>query len=445
MRLVICLLLVLFAVIALSYYKNIEYFVTVPTSNVNDIVMCATTAGTTVDALGKPAGSLYQIVSIPSTTPTTTTTTPTTTTPTTVTLGTLKYCPSKAIASTWNPNYSWDSTIQANPTTATIATIDCTKYTLTTDVTTPPKTYTNPTLSDGDIVAVVGDSDILYLYSLANTTLRKVDSLATAQLINTTADKPKILTSMPSGYNINLNAFTAIDLNGKTVTCKVNDPKKSGPSALYQYVNPTTLDYYANADAARRMSGLRFENETVATIMLNDCNKFTVAQTFGQPGQPSGPNSSYGSLNTPGAQIGTGKPIYNPMTGQSSLAQLPKSQWQPLSYNSNASISQAAISQAASPHRHHVVPQVSVSDTAYTAMDLQNKSSLLGNIQKIVHNELAASRNQPNNNPIAMGQESCNSDSTCDQQGQEYNREKCDMSKYIKKDSIPCWGCTLDY
>ena len=78
-------------------------------------------------------------------------------------------------------------------------------------------------------------------------------------------------------------------------------------------------------------------------------------------------------------------------------------------------------------------------------MDLQNKSSLLGNIQKIVHNELAASRNQPNNNPIAMGQESCNSDSTCDQQGQEYNREKCDMSKYIKKDSIPCWGCTLDY
>jgi hypothetical protein len=31
------------------------------------------------------------------------------------------------------------------------------------------------------------------------------------------------------------------------------------------------------------------------------------------------------------------------------------------------------------------------------------------------------------------------------QQGNEYRRSKEDMSKYIKKDSIPCWGCTLDY
>jgi hypothetical protein len=324
MQLVICLVLVLFAVIALSYYENREYFVTVPTSNVNDIVMCA--SGDVAN--GKGAGSLYQIVTIPVTPTTPVTATPVTpvTATATTTLGTLNYCSSKTIASTWNPNYSW------NPATATLATIDCTKYTLTSSVTAPPTTYVNPTLNNGDIVALLTDPsgiDTLYFYTTIPNKLRKVDSLATAHLMNTTADKPKILKTIPSGIIIDNNAITSMDLN--------------------------------------RVFSRR-------------------------------------------------KLLFNP------------------------------TSQAAAPSRQDIVPQVSVSDTAYTAMDLQNKSALLQNIQKIVHNELTSSRNQPNNCPIAMGQESSNnSNSTCDQQGQEYNREKCDMSKYIKKDSIPCWGCTLDY
>jgi hypothetical protein len=101
---------------------------------------------------------------------------------------------------------------------------------------------------------------------------------------------------------------------------------------------------------------------------------------------------------------------------------------------------------AAGPSRQDVTPQVSLSDTGYTALELQNKSNMLKNIQKIVRNEIMASRNQPENNPMAMGNESCDSsDSNAMQQGNEYKRNKPDMSQYIKKDSIPCWGCSLDY
>ena len=105
------------------------------------------------------------------------------------------------------------------------------------------------------------------------------------------------------------------------------------------------------------------------------------------------------------------------------------------------------------PQRNDVVPEVSVSDTGYTAMALQQKSDLLKDIQKIFKNELLSNRAT---NPI---ENNCSSESThATAQGMEYdvnkphdshvqNNESCDndMSQYIKKDAIPCWGCSLDY
>ena len=121
------------------------------------------------------------------------------------------------------------------------------------------------------------------------------------------------------------------------------------------------------------------------------------------------------------------------------------------------------LSDAATPSRQDVTPQVVVSDTGYTAMDLQNKSSLLKDIQQIVRQEIITSRNQPTNHPMALqsnrsskscdtkshdnescDNESCN-DSNAVTQGNEYQQGKHDMSQYIKKNAIPCWGCSLDY
>lgn len=97
------------------------------------------------------------------------------------------------------------------------------------------------------------------------------------------------------------------------------------------------------------------------------------------------------------------------------------------------------------PQRNDVQPQVALSDTGYDAMSLQQKSSLLKTIQQMVKNEVLANRaTQPVH--AANNAENNDDSSTLCAQGSEYKRRSnVDMSKYIKKDEIPCAGCTLDY
>lgn len=125
-------------------------------------------------------------------------------------------------------------------------------------------------------------------------------------------------------------------------------------------------------------------------------------------------------------------------------------------------------------------PQVSISETGYDAMELNQQSSLLKNIQKIIRNELIATRNTE---PVHSNTKK-HSDSSADKQGDEYKSaqgkkwngvagredpsncapyqsssskkrknadtdsdsdDDCAASSYIKKNEIPCWGCNLDY
>jgi hypothetical protein len=111
------------------------------------------------------------------------------------------------------------------------------------------------------------------------------------------------------------------------------------------------------------------------------------------------------------------------------------------------------------PVRNEVVPEVNISGSGYDAMTLQQKSELLRDIQKVVRNEILANRDTT---PIIPG--NCKAVTTSVVQGQEYDDSchkdtefRCpknpdgtcppmpDMSQYIKKDAIPCYGCTLDY
>jgi hypothetical protein len=137
------------------------------------------------------------------------------------------------------------------------------------------------------------------------------------------------------------------------------------------------------------------------------------------------------------------------------------------------------------PINSTISPQVSVSDDAYAAMLLKQKSEILQDLQKIVRNEILAQRST---NPVApsgpksstthsteQGKEysrknhkrdSCTDDSDCDHpngykpntcdeppcdhpNGYKPNKcddcEKPDMREYIRKDSIPCMNCNLDY
>lgn len=133
--------------------------------------------------------------------------------------------------------------------------------------------------------------------------------------------------------------------------------------------------------------------------------------------------------------------------------------------------SEAALtvgSSARNPQRNDVKPEVVMSDTSYDAMALKQKSDLLSSIQKMFRNELLANRSTDAS--IKDTSSSSYSKSSSTQQGNEFNKasQKCDdssdeesyrcpknpdgscppvpdMTQYIKKDAIPCWGCSVDY
>jgi hypothetical protein len=130
--------------------------------------------------------------------------------------------------------------------------------------------------------------------------------------------------------------------------------------------------------------------------------------------------------------------------------------------NINSIPNNAVSDNSATPTRNEVVPEVSISGSGYNAMSLQQRADLLKDIQKIVRNEVLANRNTTpiiNDNDTKTKKET---DSVS--QGKEYENScykdtenRCpknpdgtcppipDMSQYIKKDAIPCWGCSLDY
>lgn len=181
-----------------------------------------------------------------------------------------------------------------------------------------------------------------------------------------------------------------------------------------------------------------------------------------------GINKSYGTMGVKDAQLGNNDVVYDPITNskkvyteqphESIILQRTKNSIHPRPtinnqdakygpsglHNIKGSMSAEA---AAEPQRHDVQSQVTVSDTGFSALELQNKSALLNDIQKIVKQELLLSRNEPTNNPIAMRNQQTDGreDTDSTQQGSEFRSSRQDMSKFIRKDSIPCWGCSLDY
>ena len=108
------------------------------------------------------------------------------------------------------------------------------------------------------------------------------------------------------------------------------------------------------------------------------------------------------------------------------------------------------------PSRTDVMPDTSVSNCTNTATQLQERSNMLENVQNKLKNSMLSSRCTA---PMIPGE--CDTQTTCTTQGLEYE-DSCykgkspqtpdetyppmpDMSAYIKKDAIPCWGCNIDY
>jgi len=95
---------------------------------------------------------------------------------------------------------------------------------------------------------------------------------------------------------------------------------------------------------------------------------------------------------------------------------------------------------AAQPQRNNIRPQVSLSDTSQQAMHMKQQSDFLKDLQTVIRNELRLAR-ATDSSAVASTSETSDScgDSAALSQGNEYT------SNMINKDSVPCWGCSLDY
>ena len=112
---------------------------------------------------------------------------------------------------------------------------------------------------------------------------------------------------------------------------------------------------------------------------------------------------------------------------------------------------------------HSSVPITPISDIQGLASTKLNDANTLQDIQKIVHNELLRQKGMTTGAQMAFlgenkthqEEEEDDINSSANYQGKEYRRDCAkntgtrnsprvpDMNNYIRKDSIPCWGCTL--
>jgi hypothetical protein len=141
----------------------------------------------------------------------------------------------------------------------------------------------------------------------------------------------------------------------------------------------------------------------------------------------------------------------------------------PASMGPSQNVATASSAPAPAGIRPPVSPtKVEVTDQGYASMEKNQRSALLRDIQKVIRNELIANRATEH---VKKGcddddEEECDSDhgdSTANAQGRDYKKnsfkkeeDACatgggscgplkDMTKYIRKDEIPCWGCNIDY
>ena len=87
-------------------------------------------------------------------------------------------------------------------------------------------------------------------------------------------------------------------------------------------------------------------------------------------------------------------------------------------------------------------PSLSIADSAssvtdpMTLLDKNNTNTLQENANPVL---------PKNERPVVLPKISSSPPTNATSQGVDYNCPKMpDMSKYIRKDSIPCWGCSID-
>ena len=90
-----------------------------------------------------------------------------------------------------------------------------------------------------------------------------------------------------------------------------------------------------------------------------------------------------------------------------------------------------------------------ISDEHKKAHDLLADAISKRNITEKIHHELLENMGRTTGNQMYYDDdEDCAEDSPSTMQGKEHskacNKKPIDMNEYIRKDSIPCWGCSIE-
>jgi hypothetical protein len=198
---------------------------------------------------------------------------------------------------------------------------------------------------------------------------------------------------------------------------------------------------------------------TLATLVLVLVAVIVVSYYMNKEGFEDITNTYYNSLSKNlGSAMNTVPPVTISDSDSSQVTKetVPVTSEKPLLMTSP----EATVDTSSTPQRNDIVPQVTISGSGYDAMSAQQKADLLRDIQKAIRNELLVNRNTTP--VVADTKNKTETDSTA--QGKEYesgcykdSEYRCpknpdgtcppvpDMSQYIKKDAIPCYGCVLDY
>lgn len=120
----------------------------------------------------------------------------------------------------------------------------------------------------------------------------------------------------------------------------------------------------------------------------------------------------------------------------------------------SAPLPSLSVSSPSAPPLSVSAPSCSQEQSA--AQETQKRASLLRDIRQVVHNEMMRDRSMTTASSQPLFQTESKESALLSNdpsllQGQEHSRATrptyCpkDMNEYIRKDSIPCYACTLDY
>jgi hypothetical protein len=252
------------------------------------------------------------------------------------------------------------------------------------------------------------------------------------------------------GFISQMTASQAVATSGGMVfTCSTGDIRGGngvGPYRMSSVNGVSTITVATGSTATVSISNcqaLQLGANTAADVMTASTTAATAAPTTSATAAPTtsataAPTTSATAAPTTSATAAPTTSATAAPATSATAAPTSSAMGRPTTLGSSltSATSTAVPQSAAKPKRTDIKPDIDISKTAQKAMYLKQQSDFLKDLQMMIRNELRSAR--ATDSSTMESKDSCDETSAISQ-GKEY------ASNTIKKDAIPCWGCSLDY